>query len=290
MDEVFKTNEADWRRIPESQGKTLDFVGSDGELTLEVESKGSFVQDRFHKLPAISKHKRDIETKKDQQPAGSAVRIGTIASLDRTPGGRPMLWLVDPPVDAHERTPEDMRLLNRMEFLARAVSMISPRSPLAAALATRVLDLQSIRDLTQLDGAPLMAGPAGALRFETDFGKIHNRFFGTRSVVDDGPAGGVAVRVGAEQMFFAGVRQDWIDLAVEQDFERIRRYREVPATVSKRVRVVLARGTFNRFGLNPDGRFVRQTGGYFRFPLEGDLHYSAGGLVFGWLPIAQDIR
>ena len=290
MDKVFNTNEADWRRIPEGAEKTLDFVGSSGRLRLEVESKGSFVEDRMLKAATVSNHRGSILHKKDAHAvAPNAVRIGTIASLDRAPGGRPILWLLDPPVDINERSAEDIRLLNRMEFRARVIALISPRSPLAAALATRVLDLQNIRDLSQLDGVPLMAGPDSPLRFATGFGKIHSRFFGTKSVVDDGPAGGIAVRSG-EQMFFAGVRQDWIDLAAEQDFSAIRRYGNVPATTGKTVRIALPRGTFDLYDLNRTWRSVRESGGYFRFPLEGDLHYSAGGLVFGWLPIPESLR
>lgn len=290
MDAIFGTHEADWLRIPEGPAnKTLDYAASDGHAKLEVESKGSFVEDRTRKPPAVSRHKTDIARKK-AATTGTGVRVGTIASIDRQEGGRPMLWLVDPPPAHSERSPEDVQTLHRFDFITRMVSLISPRSPLAAALATRLADLQNIRDIRQLEGVPLMAGSGTELGFSTRFGTIHNSFFSVKSVVADGPAGGVLVRSSNDEMFFWGIRQDWIDIAVEQSFQRMREYRTVPATVSKTLTALLPAGRFTRYDFDEDWREVEKTGGYYRFPLEGDLHYSAGGIVFGWLPIPRPLR
>jgi hypothetical protein len=47
---------------------------------------------------------------------------------------------------------------------------------------------------------------------------------------------------------------------------------------------------FRGYGFDEQWNEVAKTGSYYRFPLEGDLHYSRGGLVFGWLPIPSALR
>lgn len=294
MDAVYETTEQDWRRIPEGAGKTLDYVASDSERVLEVESKGSFVEDRQMKPPVVSNHKRDILEKKEarrgHQANAPGVHLGTIAAVDRRPGGRPTVWLVDPPVGYHDRSPEHIRILHRLDFILEWLALINPRSPLVAALATRLLDLRHISDLSLLAGVPLAGGPEKPALAESEPFAAHGRFFSTRSVVADGPAGGVVVPAGEGKLFFAGVREDLVSMAVSQDFAAITGYHVAPATLIKTVIAIVSRGRFKQYGFNEQSEAVERRGvGYLAIRLRGELHYSAGGVVFGWLPRPRDL-
>lgn len=294
MDAVYETTEQDWRRIPEGANKTLDYVASDGERVLEVESKGSFVEDRYLKLPVVSGHKGDIIKKKEVRRGDhenlSGVHLGTIAAIDRHPGGRPMVWLVDPPVGYHDRSPEHIRILHRLDFILEWLALINPRSPLVVALATRLLDLQHLPDLSLLAGVPLAGGPEKPALAESDPFAVHGRFFSTRSVVADGPAGGVIVPAEEGSIFFTGVREDLVNMAMSQDFAAIASYHMAPASLVKRVIAIVSRGRFKQYGFNEQSESVERRGtGYLAIELSGELHYSAGGLVFGWLPRPRDL-
>lgn len=294
MDKVYETTEQDWSRIPEGPGKSLDYVASDSQRILEVESKGSFVEDRRRKSSAVSKHKADILKKKEvrrgSQECPPGVRLGTISAIDRRPGGRPTVWIVDPPVGYHERAPEYVRVLHRMDFILRWLTLINPRSPLTVGLANRLLDLQHIPDPSVLDGIPITGVLNKPILPDKDPFAIHGRFFSTRSVVTDGPAGGVVVPSGNNKIFFAGVREDLVDIASSQDFSTISRYQMMPATLEKTVTGIISQGRFKKYGFNEmSDAVVRRGTGYFALRLRGALHYSAGGLVFGWLPRPSDL-
>lgn len=295
MDKVYETTEQDWRRIPEGSGKTLDYVASDSQRMLEVESKGSFVEDRSKKSTTISNHKRDI-LKKKRAPRDSqacpplGVRLGTISAIDRRPGGRPTVWIVDPPVGYHERAPEHIRVLHRLEYILRWLTLINPRSSLTVGLANRLLDLQHVQDPSGLDGIPLTGVLNKPILPEKDPLAIHGRFFSTRSVVTDGPAGGVVVPSGDSKIFFAGVREDIVDIAISQEFSIINSFKFLPATLEKNVIGLIGQGRFKKYGFNENSEAVARRGnGYFALRLRGELCYSAGGLVFGWLPRPSDL-
>lgn len=287
MDKIFETHEADWKRIPEGAEKTLDYLASDKERHLELEAKGSFVESRASKLPSISQHKASIEKKKEATPCvPGGLRIGTITAMDREADGRPLVWLLDPPIGIQEREPRATRLIHRLEFIHRILELINPTSTLVAALATRVVDLKQLPDPFLLDGAPLGLPQREDARL---FGSRH-RFFATRSVVADGPAGGVVTTAGESHLFFAGVRESVVDLAERQDFEAIMNHVETAAVIEKKVVAVVSHGRFIREGLNPEPNSVRTRGaGYFEIQLRGKLAYSSSGMVFGWLPRPEDL-
>lgn len=294
MDNVYKTNEQDWSRIPEGPGKSLDYVASDSQRILEVESKGSFVVDRSKKSSAVSKHKADILEKKEvrrtSQECPTGVYLGTISAIDRRSGGRPTVWIVDPPVGYHERAPEYVRLLHRMDFILGWLTLINPRSPLTVGLANRLLDLKHIQDPSVLDGIPLTGPLNKPILPDKDPFAIHGRFFSTRSVVTDGPAGGLIVPSGMNKIFFAGVRENLVDIVSSQDFSAISGYQMMPTTLEKTVTGIISQGRFQKYGFNEmSEEVVRRGNGYFALRLRGALHYSAGGLVFGWLPRPSDL-
>jgi hypothetical protein len=111
-------------------------------------------------------------------------------------------------------------------------------------------------------------------------------FFGSRSRVSDGPAGGVLVRIDGRALLFVGVRSELVDLAVAQKFDEIVNCRAEVASRHKKVLCTVSNGAFRGFGINEDELpDFRDSGGYAHFTLEGLLRYSREGLVFGVLPI-----
>lgn len=287
MDKLFKTNEADWKRIPEGAGKTMDYLASDQIRHIELEAKGSFVDDVAKKSSAISKHKASIEAKKAIPGISGGIRIGTIAAVDRNPMGRPKVWLLDPPINAQEREPRATRLIHRIEFILQILKLINPSSSLVAALGTRVTDLQLLSDPFVLNKAPLGLLQADGRRNSEG----RHRFFATRSVVADQPAGGVVTAVGETHLFFAGVLESIVELAECQDFDEIMNNVERTGVFEQEVIAFISYGRFHREGLNPNSESVSalRRNGYFEIRLVGNLAYSAGGMVFGWLPRPHDL-
>ena len=293
-DAIFDTIESDWSRITQKNTKTLDCIAARPNVTIEWENKGSFVDDVNAKVSAISNHKSGIKAKKAEANvsvnSGTRIGLGSIASISLDPNQTPLVRIVDPPVEDLNRSPSDLQILHRMDFLATWICLISPRSRLASALRTRIEALRNIKEIGQLDGTPLRTG-TNELFDLTPYGdSIHSRFFSARSIVADGPAGGVAIVVDKNWLFFAGIMPDLLEFAASQTFGELVAYRRTPGTVKKDVICVFSRGRFKSEGLNASAKSVRPRGdGYFEIRLSGDIHYSASGLAFGWLPRPEDL-
>jgi hypothetical protein len=293
-DLILGTTEMDWEPIAESNlSKTLDYyAASDAEHRVELECKGTLVENRKLKCSAVSNLKKSIEGKKAASPDSTALRLGTITALDKDSTGRPHTWILDPPASSSNRPPREARLLSRMLFLSRWISFVSPTSPVAAALSTRVADLESLSTLSMLDGIPLRDGRGKPFELSPlDPRQVHSRFFSTRSIVADGPVGGVVVPMrAANRLFFLGIRQDLVEMATTQKQQAILGYQNTSAIIEKRVIGVFSRGRFQSYGFNTESSSVRPRGhGYFEVHLSGPLHYTAGGLVFGWLAWPDDL-
>lgn len=283
-DLIFGTTEMDWKSIPVTKTKDNDYLGSNGAIHIDLEVKGSFVDDISKTPSAISNHKASIKAKKKAKgpPPANTVCLGMIASVAGS--GTPTVRVVDPPGDIEERSPQDQQLLHRMDFLSRWISCISPRSSLAIALRGRLEALRRMDRVDELDGLPLVTGTGAEVDVSPyQFGQIHSRFFATKSVVSDGPAGGIICAT-EDGVFFLGLMEDLLHMAVKQRFDEIRAYRHQPGTVSKTVSCAIPKGRKPEFsGLKVDWESDDQF--YIRFQATGDLHYTAGGLVFGWLKV-----
>jgi hypothetical protein len=210
--------------------------------------------------------------------------------IGKNPNHRPVVRLLDPPADT-DRDPRQVRLIHRLSFLARWISFIKPSSPLSAALQTRANAIASMPDPFELSNVPLLNGndepfDLSPYRFDSP----HSRFFSSRSVITNGPTGGHVIVVDEEWLFFCGIRAELLDLAATQNFADILSYNGVPATVEKTVRCWFPLGRFKNSNLNVDSEAVVSTGpGYVVFEASGDIHYSAGGLAFGWLSRPSDL-
>lgn len=158
MDEAFKTNDADWEKIPVSNTKDMDFhVASTGSRMVVVECKGSVVHDPLRKSPAISSHKHDIKEKKQAQRSRrpNDVLIGTVTAIPINADQRARIWLVDPPAPDSVADPRKFKLLARLRYYQKLLRVLG-RPHIGIALATRIAALEKLSNVGELDGAGLL--------------------------------------------------------------------------------------------------------------------------------------
>ena len=292
VNRVHGLTEADWVPIPKpTEGKFFDYeLASNGAQNIQVEAKGSVVEDVALKSNSISNQRLSIERKKGGTEDGlrGSLRYGAITAI---PSGPQALkcWLLDPPPEDDRREPRDLRIIARLRFLRWIIWLVSPRSHLATALANRVRDVETLQQPYELSGIPLASADGSPL--EISYNIVRSRafatFFGSRSRVVDGPAGGVVVPLPKRDgLMFIGFREDLLELAAGQNFNEISTYSAPVAAIRKRVLCTVSAREFDTFRISADGltRF-RKSGGYVYFELEGALAYSQEGLVFGVLPV-----
>jgi len=298
---IHDLTEADWSPIAEQRGRgaapSFDFqIASDGQAFIQVETKGSSVTNNRVADATIAEQKRKITEKKeklavlakqgkDPNPAG--IRYGTVTAVDPRRDGNIKCWLVDPPPDRIEDTPKRFRLLQRMRFLRNWIAFVSPRSQLASALSTRLGDLESLRDPFELDSVPLRRGTGEPFEF-VPFGARgrHSTFLANKSRITDGPAGGVVLQLSPHALFLVGFREDLLVIASKQSFEQVANFRTEAGSLAKIVECVFSHSRFDKLQLPTSIRSqATQFGGHVGFRLQGQMHYSSSGLVFGILPL-----
>jgi len=327
MNRIHGLTEADWAPIPEQHGRkaspTFDFqlevnlsttpeqqeqvalpsgdfqTASDGFQFVQLESKGSSNSDNRVADPNALAQKRRIDQKKEKlvkldqvgrNPYPVAWRYGTIAVVDPRREGNVKCWLTDPPADRIDANPAYFRLLQRMRFLQYWISLISGRSQLAAALATRIGDLEVMTNPFELDGLPLRKGNNEPFAFEVfdNRSQRHSSFMSNKSVVIDGPAGGLVLQPSHESLFMLGIQEKLLNIASDQNFQEIGNYTIQVGTYNKKVRCTFSEGRFHHLDLPASIESSAKTrGGYVSFELSGQLHYSQEGLVFGELPLPE---
>ena len=301
IDRIHGLTEADWQVIPKHGGRgappTFDFeIASDGVQIIQLEAKGSSAEYNGALEPSVRAQKRRIAEKKrkldvladsNRDPHPAQLRYGTITVLDRRQNGNARCWLVDPEPEDLLSNPRAARLLSRVRFLREWISFLGPRSQLAAALATRAIDLETMRDPFELSNRPLLRGNGEPFEIETyDVQGRHPSFFATKPHVSDGPAGGTLLQASSGRVFFAGIREQLLVLAAEQDFEAIVGYEALTGVIEKSVECILSEARFLQLNLP---REIQETAyrshGYVRFTMDGALNYSPAGLVFGFLDV-----
>ncbi len=296
INRIHGMTEADWGRVPKGSGRnagpSLDFeIGSDSRTLIQVETKGSYVPNNDRKTSTVSNHKASVLSKKGRLAGAihpsrraSVVRYGTIGVVG-DPGHLLRCWLLDPPPDELTLDPERVRLLNRMAFLRDWISLVSARSTLAVALANRLGDLETMINPWELDGVPLRRGDGEPL--ELSFGmwpRERSTFFSNKSVVTDGPTGGVVIQGYGSRLFFVGMREDVLQLAAKQDFKGIAQYVSSAGSIRKRIECRVGENRFRQMRL-PDGlrAAAERIGGYRRFQLWCELQFTNTGVAFGEL-------
>ena len=301
MSRIHGLTEADWAILPAKKGApAFDFqIASDRKQFVQVEAKGSSVADNRVLSDAVKAQKRKIADKKvllnerakegkDRYPA--ALRYGTIAVVDARKDGNVRCLITDPPPDHVDEDPARFRLLNRMRRLRDWICFLSPRSALAAALATRVADLETLKDPFELDGVPLLRGTGEPFDIEPyGIGNWrHSTFMASKSRVTDGPAGGVVIQLSERELFFFGIRENLLVMAANQKFGELTRYKAEVDSMRKTVECTFSAGRYPSLDLPPSiANSATKKGGYVHFPLSGKLNYSPEGLVFGILPLPE---
>jgi hypothetical protein len=214
---------------------------------------------------------------------------GCIAALDQRKNSIVKCWLIDPEPGGQDVQPQKLRLINRIRFLYDWISFISPRSQLASALATRLAALETIENPFELDRVQLKKGNGENFDFvPTSLYGHHSSWMANKSKVSDGPAGGIIFQLSKDTLFFLGIRERILTLSAEQRFKDILEYKEVAGTLVKTIECVVSKGRYKRFYF-PDeiDLSAEERGGYYRFKMKGQMHYSPEGLVFGILPFEQ---
>jgi hypothetical protein len=279
----------DWARIPKGNKKTADFrrnIASDSVHIIELENKGSIATSIAMKSPSISNHKNSIKEKKQELRANASektVMYGTIAVLDDQTNSVARCWLVDPPSSALD-DPRQFKILSRLEFIAELISLLGPRSTLAATLQTRMSSLSKLRDITPLDGVSLRRGNGDEFTYEVNNIDSHNPWFAGKTVVTDRSAGGQINMVRPDMMFFIGIREELVVYAAQQNFDEIAGYGFKSESLTKTLACVVPKvrfdSTFARY-LDIPKIDLRKFGGYVGFQVPALLHYTRSGLVFG---------
>jgi len=241
-----------------------------------------------HKASIIEKKVRihNLESAKTY-PYTSDLRYGTITVLDCRSNSTVKCLLLDPEPTSLDIPSTKLRLINRMRFLRDWMSFISPRSQMAAALSTRVADLETISNPFELDNVPLLKGigePFNLVPTPDGMGETLG-FLSYRSRVKDGPSCGIVTQISNDALFFLGIRDELAVLSNKQDFDSILSYKALTATIPKTIQCVFHKRRFEKLKL-PDTliKDTSKSGDYYRFLLKGMLHYSQEGLVFGVLP------
>lgn len=304
MNRIHGLTEADWAPIPEQRGRSakpsFDFqIASDGRHFVQVETKGSSVEDNRTLSDAVKAQKRKIDKKKaklaslaadDQDPYPASLCYGTIAVVDGRKDGNVRCLLTDPPSEQMDEDPVRFRLLSRISHLLDWIYFLSPRSALAAALATRLADLQTLKNPFELDGVPLLRGTSEPFDIES-YGMghwSHSTFMASKSRVVDRPAGGMVIQLSKRNLFFIGIREELLAIAAKQSFDVISRYKAEVGSIEQTVECTFSLGRYRTLILPASVKAdAMKTGGYMRFLLSGKLNYSPGGLVFGILPLTE---
>jgi hypothetical protein len=299
MNRIHDISEADWDRIKRGKGvRIFDYaIASDGTSIIQVEAKGSSINNNDLRLSTVRNHKSSIIGKKteiaeleaiNKYPYPANLRYGTITILDNRKDSTVKCLLVDPEPEYENTPPAKLRLINRMRFLRDWITFISPQSQFAAALSTRVAALEALSDPFELDGIPLRKGtgePFEIIPTPAGFGDTLG-FLMNKSRVSDGPSCGIVTKISPTALFYLGIRDNIAVHAAEQSFREILTYKAEIGTVYKTVRCVVHSNRFKRMGLPKwlvEG--VQEGPDYISFMLKGELYYNRDGLVFGVLPL-----
>ena len=303
VNRIHGLTEADWDKIPENRGYGASFdythgdkQASDGDYPIQVEAKGSTSLGDDNRAKARINQQRDrIHAKKakileqeteEDYPYPASVRYGCVAVLDAEQGLR--AYLVDPEGDDVVRSPEALRIINRMIFLRDWISLVAPRSQLASSLSTRTAALLALEDPTVLDSIALRKANGEPFNYSPGFesGQGHISILRHKSFVQDGPSGGILVQPSSNVLYLLGIMEELVFLAENQSFSEILDYTHEGGTVRKTVRCQFSDRQLKTFQLPSELRErMTQSGGRYAIDLEGNLMYSPSGLVHGILPL-----
>lgn len=305
VNRIHGLNEADWDYIPTKPGrhgiKTLDYqVASDGTNVVQAENKGATSMQLTSTVPAFTTQADHVAAKKadsikweEEHTNTYAVdaRYGTVTLLTPVAKHPVRCFLLDPPSNGGTDA-QRVKLIQRLRFVRDWVTFLTPRSPLASALFTRIEAIESMSNPFELEGVPLLRGTGKPYDYEGrtnlfGFNGGRSSYFAMKSFVTDGPDGGVVIPLPDGNLFFLGIRTSIIQMAADQRLEMLMNNKEPFGPVKKKISCIVNKNTewgarvLERVGKSE----VSSRSNYVRFDATGTIHYSESGVLFGVLPI-----
>ncbi len=229
--EIYNMSQADWTRIPiTTVHKDFDFshASSIPDRFINIEAKGSIVDDNSKKPSKVSTQKKKILDKKKDKGFKKKYNysrdscIGIITVADRT--NNLQSWLVDPLIEDFDSSPEKIKLLKRLYFYHSIISLLSKQSFLSIALANRIKSIEFISDYKSLDKFPLI---------NNNFEKIilTDSFINSRSRTKNKNIIGNTFLID-RAFYFIGLETNIIQSIINQDFDEILSLKTKPSTES----------------------------------------------------------
>lgn len=173
------------------------------------------------KPSTVSKHAASIFKKKEKINATknykypASVRYGTIAVLDDQRDAH--CWILDPPAVDIDIPPKDLRLVKRLAYTAKLVSLIAPNATLPHAISGRIEQILA-RGTDGLDGEPLLR-PNGRAYSAATYAKQYlarNKLY-----IDEFDIVSKVLVYGRKTPLLVGLRGDLVNLAIKQDFKSL---------------------------------------------------------------------
>lgn len=238
---MFGLTSADWNTIPVMQVSGFDFERILTGITIEnsviqVESKGSFVNDNTIGQPAIRTRVHNIRNKKKNiLVAGStyshpaAIRFGVIASIDQTRTARCLL--LDPPGEGLEGELYRLKIASRLEHLSFILWLLAPRAQLPRVLVDRASKWRAVNNeepkgsLTYPNGYAFT--PANYVESYLARGKV---WLKKQDVV------GQLFQTDGKHQIFIGVQGDVVRAAIKQDIPAILQQTFEPSSMAMEIR------------------------------------------------------
>lgn len=230
---IHNLNEADWEIIPEIAGKnglkTLDYnIASDGNLFIQVESKGSAVENNELKPQTISNHKSSIDSKKKAfreteklSVSTNTLNYGFISSLDHRANSTARCWMLDPIFPEVEISPEKYRLLARMYYYWSNLRVITPMSFMLGNLLNRLRVIEKSSNYGDFDGLYFLNRNNKKMRI------YKNSFQNNSNILSDKIIGKI-LPFTKNRLFYIGYRKEIYNMIINQKFKDIIEYKCEP--------------------------------------------------------------
>ena len=279
---MYGLTQADWTKIPITTAhKDFDFshTSSLPNRFINIEAKGSVIDDNSYKAAPVSLHKSSIITKKNDTgfkkkyvPTRDS-NIGIITVADRNKNLQS--WLVDPPLDDFEISPIKYKLLKRLYFYHSILRLISKRSYITLTLANRIRAIELTNDYDKLDKTPL-------LNYNFDKVNLTESFINSRSRNKENDIIGNTFLIN-KNIFFIGVPADLILTLINQNFSDILSLKRQTSTalttlnckISKRRGKELSTLNNSKIRLKKE---QSEEDNYIFFEMDTDLIQNSGGL------------
>lgn len=285
---LYNLTEADWERLPILGMKHLDFqIASTGNKFIQVEAKGTVVNDA-NKSQNIYTHKADIVAKKDEQrdkQKNTNTLLGVITAFPSTDKLKAKCYLLDPPPLSIDFNPLKYKLLSRLYYYWRELSIVS-RSHFLEVLINRICAITLIKDYEQLDSLPL-------LNLKGEPHPVPDSLFQTRSYVRGKEAFGEVIPIdnSLEMFFFYGFRTEVVETLLKQRFEKItaitfKPFVQEDVTVYAKIPANLLHWPQDNLDLEED----QDNQSRKKMRMKGDLTHTPSGRVLGLLRPREKLR